>query len=278
MEQTALRPKPMPGQEPGGGKLGKFGRGDRADRGGRFGVRRKFGIGQKTRAGRTSGTGRRSGSGSGHRPHAARRRGRRLVTLLFGLLFSAALVLTGVGLGTVSATVIGMSKLADMQKQAQAQGGAKGRGGQGGQGGQAAPGGPAGPGGPVDQGRASKPAAPGTASQPAAPQKPSPKPPGKEPGKAEARTAARPALGVEAVDAPGGAGALLVGVHSPGPGHTAGLVRGDVLLAFDKTRIASAKALAAAVAAADPGRNVTLTVRHAGGGRQSLVVTPGFVT
>ncbi|GAA3148735.1 PDZ domain-containing protein [Streptomyces rectiviolaceus] len=241
MEQTALRPKPMPGQGPGGG--GKFGIG------GRLGIGRKFGAGRKARAGRTSGTGRRPGPG--HRPHAARRRGRRLVTLLFGLLFSAVLVLSGVGLGTVSATVIGMSKLADMQKEARAQGG------------QTAPGGPA---------------APGAASKPAAPPKPPPKPPQREPDKADGRAAARATLGVEAVDAPRGAGALLVGVHSPGPGYTAGLVRGDVLLAFGKTRIASAKSLAAAVAAADPGRNVTVSVRHESGERQSLSVTPGFVT
>lgn len=263
MEQTALRPKPMPGQESGGGA--------RSGTGGRFGVGRKsgagrrLGIGRKPRAGQTSGTGGRSGPG--RRPHAARRRGRRLVTLLFGLLFSIVLVLAGVGLGTVSATVIGMSKLADMQKQAQ---GAKEQGGAKGQGGQAAPGGQAVPGGSAGAGT---PAAPGQASKSAA----QPKPPRKEPGKAGER-AARPTLGVEAVDAPNGAGALLVGVHSPGPGHSAGLVRGDVLLAFGKTRIASAKALAAAVAAAAPGRNVTVTVRHANGGRQYLSVTPGFVT
>ncbi|MWA14325.1 PDZ domain-containing protein [Streptomyces sp. BA2] len=244
----------MPGQDPGGG--GKFGRGGR---GGRFAIGRRLGIGRKAGAGRPSGAGSGAGSGSGpgagrrsgsgHRPHAARRRGRRLVTLLFGLLFSAVLVLSGIGLGTVSATVIGMSKLADMQKEAQAQAGAKGPGG---------------------------PAAPGAASKPAAP--PLPQPPRKEPDKPGERAAARPTLGVEAVDAPQGAGALLVGVHSPGPGYTAGLVRGDVLLAFGKTRVASAKALAAAVAAADPGRNVTVTVRHASGERQFLSVTPGFVT
>ncbi|GAA1895901.1 PDZ domain-containing protein [Streptomyces durmitorensis] len=271
MEQTALRPKPMPGQDSGGGgKFGigrKLGIGRKSGRGGGLGMARRLGMGRKAGARRTSGTGHRSGPG--HRPHAARRRGRRLITLLLGLLFSAVLVLSGVGLGTVSATVIGMSKLADMQKQAQkqaqAQGGAKG---QGGQTGPEAPGGPAGPGAP---------AAPGTASKPAAPPKPS-KPPGKEPDKAGERAAARPAIGVEAVDAPTGPGALLVGVHSPGPGHTAGLVRGDVVLAFGGTRTASAKALAAAVAAAAPGRNVTVSVRHESGGRQSLSVTPGFVT
>ncbi|MGW7072023.1 PDZ domain-containing protein [Streptomyces sp. NPDC054855] len=263
MEQTALRPKPMPGQEPGPG--GKFGRGGRFGTDQKFGVGRRLGIGRKARAGQAPGAG--SRSGTGHRPHAARRRGRRLVTLLFGLLFSVVLVLAGVGLGTVSATVIGMSKLADMQKQAQAQGGAKGQGGQAAPGGQTAPGGPAAPDGPAAHGG---PAGPGS---PAAP----PEPPRKEPGGAGERTA-RPTLGVEAVDAPRGAGALLVGVHSPGPGYTAGLVRGDVLLAFGKTRVGSAKALAAAVAAADPGRNVTVTVRHENGGRQSLSVTPGFVT
>lgn len=275
MEQTALRPKPMPGQDPGdGGRFGKFGRAGRGGGSGRDGGSgdgRKFGIGRKSRAGRTSGSGHRSGTG--HRPHAARRRGRRLITLLFGLLVSVVLVLTGVGLGTVSTTVIGMSKLADMQKQAQAQaqaqGGAKGQAGQA-PGGQSAPGGPAKPGGQ---------AAPGAPSKPGAvPPAAAPKPPQKEHGKAEGRTAARPTLGVEAVDAPRGAGALLVGVHSPGPGYTAGLVRGDVLLAFGGTRIASAKGLAAAVAAATPGRNVTVTVRHESGGRQSLSVTPGFVT
>ncbi|MEV8017071.1 PDZ domain-containing protein [Streptomyces sp. NPDC086554] len=239
MEQTALRPKPMPGQESGSG--------------------RRFGIGIKRRlgsAGRKPGAGG-SGPGGGRRPHAARRRGRRLRTLLFGVFVSAVLVLSGVGLGTVSATLIGMSKLAEMQKSAGAPGGGPG-----------APGGPAAPG----------------ASKPGAPAKPLEKEPEKEPGEEAGKgeepeqAVSRPAIGVEAVDAPGGPGALLVGVHSPGPGHTAGLVRGDVLLAFGKTRIGSAKGLAAAVAAADPGRTVTLTVRHESGDRQSLSVTPGFVT
>ncbi|MEU6124440.1 PDZ domain-containing protein [Streptomyces sp. NPDC047123] len=85
-------------------------------------------------------------------------------------------------------------------------------------------------------------------------------------------------LGVEAVDAPGDAGALLTGVHIPGPGHTAGLVRGDTLLRFGGTRVASATGLASAVGAARPGKEVTLTVRHEGGGRQLLTVRPGVVT
>ncbi|MGW1714811.1 PDZ domain-containing protein, partial [Streptomyces sp. NPDC002156] len=90
MEQTALRPKPMPGQEPAGGTT--------------------------TRPAR--------------RPHAAPRRGRRLTTLLFGLFVGAVLVLAGVGLGTLGATVIGMSKLADLQRHA----GQDGQAGQQGQG------------------------------------------------------------------------------------------------------------------------------------------------
>src|SRR3954451_182964 len=77
MEQTALRPKPMPGQE-----------------------RREDGP-----------------TGSARRPQAARRRGRRLRTVLFGLFVGAVLVLSGVGLGTVGATVIGMSRLAALPRE-----------------------------------------------------------------------------------------------------------------------------------------------------------------
>ncbi|WP_369249909.1 PDZ domain-containing protein [Streptomyces sp. R41] len=206
MEQTALRPKPMPGQEPGGGRP----------------------------------------SGSPRRPHAARRRGRRLMSLLFGLFVGTVLVLSGVGLGTVGATVIGMSKLADLQKQA----GAPGAAGQ--------PGRTSG----VPQAGGSK-SASGTGSSS----------PSKEP-----KESVKATLGVEAVDAPKGAGALVVGVHIPGPGYTAGLVRGDVLLAFGESRIESAADLARAVAAAHPGTTFTLRVRHANGGYQQLSTVPGVVT
>ena len=84
-------------------------------------------------------------------------------------------------------------------------------------------------------------------------------------------------LGVEAVDAEK-PGALVVGVHVPGPGYTAGLVRGDVLLAFGKTRIDSAADLARAVADATAGTGVTLTIRHQSGGYQQLTAVPGVVT
>ncbi|MGW7261486.1 PDZ domain-containing protein [Streptomyces sp. NPDC054834] len=187
MEHTALRPKPIPGQE------------------------------------------RRDGGPSGptRRPHAARRRGRRLRTALLGLFIGAVLVLSGVGLGTVGATVIGMSRLAELRRQAPP---------------------------PGD----SAPAAPSAAQGPA-------------------QTAPAATLGLEVMDAEK-AGALVVGVHVPGPGYAAGLVRGDVLLQVGRTRVDTAADLARAVAAARPGARVTLTVRHRGGGYQQLTAAPGLVT
>ncbi|MEW1824525.1 PDZ domain-containing protein [Streptomyces sp. NPDC088196] len=191
MEQTALRPKPMPGQEPGDGTK----------------------------------------PGGPRRPHAARRRGRRLVTLLFSLFVGTVLVLSGVGLGTVGATVIGMSKLAEMQRQAAGQ--------------------------PAPTARPT--------GRPAPSVSPSPSP-----------TPVAATLGVEAVDAEK-AGALIVGVHIPGPGYTAGLIRGDVLLTFGRSRVDSAADLARAVARAHPGDEVTITVRHHSGGFQQFTVVPGYV-
>ncbi|MFD3374693.1 MULTISPECIES: PDZ domain-containing protein [unclassified Streptomyces] len=219
MEQTALRPKPMPGREPGGGRP----------------------------------------PGTVRRPHAARRRGRRLMTLLFSLFVGAVLVLSGIGLGTVGATVIGMSKLADLQREAGGAGGAPGASG-------------------PPQGSAEGPAQGpgGSKSAPGAGSSASSKNPSRDPRNDSPQE--RPTLGVEAVDAPNGPGALLVGVHVPGPGYTAGLVRGDVLLVLGRTRVDSAADLARAVAAARPGTAVRLTLRHASGGYQQLSVTPGVVT
>jgi len=205
MEQTALRPKPMPGQEPGGGRP----------------------------------------PAAARRPHAAPRRGKRLMTLLFTLFVGTVLVLSGVGLGTVGATVIGMSRLAELQRQA----------------GAPAPSGPAAP------------SRPGTSPAPSTGSKSAQSVGSSTPVKVSAQAT----LGVEAVDA-GSKGALLVGVHIPGPGYFAGLVRGDVLLALGTTPIASAADLARVVAAARPGTAVTLTVRHANGSRQQLTATPGIVT
>ncbi|MEU9290602.1 PDZ domain-containing protein [Streptomyces sp. NPDC048275] len=203
MEQTALRPKPMPGQEPGGGRP----------------------------------------SGTTRRPHAARRRGKRLTSLLFGLFVGTVLVLSGVGLGTVGATVIGMSKLADLQKQATG-----------------AP-----PSGDFKSAPNSR-----NSAQTQESTNETAKEPAEEPAKAT--------LALEVVDVPESEGALVVGVHVPGPGYTAGLVRGDVLLAFGDTRVWSAADLARAVASAHPGSAVTLTVRRSDGERRQLSTVPGIVT
>ncbi|QJS09346.1 PDZ domain-containing protein [Streptomyces argyrophyllae] len=183
MEQTALRPKPVPGQD-----------------------RREHDT-----------------PAPGRHPHAAPRRGRRLRTLLCGLCAGTVLVLSGVGMGAVGATVIGMSGLAGPRHQA-------------------------------------PPPAP-------APARAAPTPVAAPPG---------PALGVEAVDARE-AGALVVGVHVPGPGYAAGLVRGDVVLQWGEARVDTAADLARAVRRARPGKAVLLTVRHASGGYQQLTVTPGVV-
>ncbi|MGW2743074.1 PDZ domain-containing protein [Streptomyces sp. NPDC001450] len=185
MDQTVLRPKPMPGQE-----------------------RRESVV-----------------TGPDRRPHAARRRGRRLRTLLLGLFTGTVLVLSGVGIGTVGATVVGMNRLAELQRQV--------------------------------------------------PPHHSPAGPAPSPSPSEAGAGAT--LGVEAVDADK-VGALVVGVHVPGPGYTAGLVRGDVLLQFGRARVDTAADLVRAVARTRAGTEVTLTVRHAGGGYQQLTVVPGVVT
>ncbi|OIJ96079.1 hypothetical protein BIV25_18905 [Streptomyces sp. MUSC 14] len=197
MEQTALRPKPMPGQDPRDGA--GTDRTECADHG---------------------------DPGPVPRPHAAHRRGQRLQSLLFGLCAGILLVLSGVGIGTVGASVIGMSRLAELRHQAP-------------------------PSAPAAK-------APATAPSPAA-------------------VPSAATLGVEAVDAEK-AGALVVGVHVPGPGYAAGLVRGDVLLQFGPARVDSAADLARAVAHARPGQAVLLTARHRSGGYQQLTAVPGVVT
>jgi membrane-associated protease RseP (regulator of RpoE activity) len=189
------------------------------------------------------------------------------MTLLFSLFVGALLVLSGIGLGTVGATVIGMSKLADLRREAGEPGGAPGASGPA----QGSAEGPA-----KESGRGSGQGPDGSKSAPGAGSSTSPKNPSRDPRNDSPEE--RPTLAVEAVDAPNGPGALLVGVHVPGPGYTAGLVRGDVLLVFGRTRVDSAADLARAVAAARPGTAVTLTLRHASGGYQQLSVTPGVVT
>ncbi|MFH8791875.1 PDZ domain-containing protein [Streptomyces sp. NPDC017941] len=171
------------------------------------------------------------------------------------MVCATALVLVGVGLGTVRVTVISMSRLAEMQKQAGAQGAPGAHGAQGARGVPGVPG--------VQGAAAPGPARGAATSEGVAPARP---------------PALRPAIGVEAVDAAGRGGARLTGVHQPGPGLAAGLVRGDVLLVFDGTRVRSAGDLAKAVAAARPGRDVAVTVRHASGVRETVTVKPGLVT
>ncbi|WP_316772257.1 PDZ domain-containing protein [Streptomyces sasae] len=190
MEQTALRPKPIPGQE----------RQERQERGDD------------------------PPADPARRPHAARRRAGRIRALVFGSFVGTVLVLSGVGIGTVGATVIGMSRLAELKHQA-----------------------------------------PPSMSSPAPSLTPSPS------------WTVGATLGVEVVDAEK-VGAVVVGVHVPGPGYAAGLVRGDVLLQLGDNRIDSAADLARAVAEARPGKEVKLTVRHESGGYQQLTVVPGVVT
>ncbi|MFD8914895.1 PDZ domain-containing protein [Streptomyces sp. NPDC059575] len=95
-------------------------------------------------------------------------------------------------------------------------------------------------------------------------------------GTADTRSGAT--LGLEAVDDGRGTGALVTAVHVPGPGYTAGLVRGDVLTRFGTTPVATAADLARAVARARPGAEVTVTVRHHDGAEQRLTAVPGVVT
>ncbi|WP_045559806.1 PDZ domain-containing protein [Streptomyces sp. FxanaA7] len=221
MEQTALRPKPMPGGESGG---------DRPP-------------------------------GITRRPHAAPRRARqRLITLLLALATCVALVLSGVGLATMGATVIGMSRLAELRERASHAPGAQGEQGA-----------PDGPGSSAQPGSFARPDADGRAARDGVPKSSQ-----GEGGSAASVIGAptRPTLGVEAVDAP----ALVVGVHVPGPGHAAGLVRGDTVLALGGARTGSASDLARAVTAARPGVALKLLVRHANGARQYLVAVPGVVT
>lgn len=223
MEQTVLRPKPMPGQEPGG-------------------------------ADPTDPTDPIDASGPARRPHAAPRGGKPLTTPLLAGLAATVLVLTGVGLGTVGTAVIAMGKSMSKRAEPQQRAGVPG---------ESAPQTGAPP-------RSSRSTLLAEAPRPVAQQGSS--------APTAVGTPLRTTLGVEVVDSTGRAGALVVGVHVPGPGYTAGLVRGDVLLAFGSTRVTGAADLARAVASAAPGRPVRLTVRHANGTRHLLTTVPGVVT
>ncbi|GAA2328515.1 PDZ domain-containing protein [Streptomyces kunmingensis] len=168
-----------------------------------------------------------------------------------GLVCALVLVLAGVGLGTVGATVIGMSRLAELRQQATAGAATK------------PPARPTNKAAPVP---ASAAQASASASASASVRRPA------------APAAVRASLGVEVVDASRGPGALVVAVHAPGPGYAAGLVRGDVLTGLGAARVGSAGELAALVSDARPGHRLLMTIRHANGTVQQLAVTPGVVT
>ncbi|MFF7838105.1 PDZ domain-containing protein [Streptomyces ossamyceticus] len=185
-------------------------------------------------------------SGPARRPHAAPRRARqRVVTLVFALVTCAVLVLSGVGLGALGLTTTGVGVL-------EAAGWA-----------------------PAVFPRPDSGGVLPTAPVPALAAAPGPGPAPALGGSALGGAPARATLGIEAVDASGGTGAVVVGVHVPGPGYGAGLVRGDVVLAVGDTRTGSAADLARAIAAARPGTPAKLLVRHANGTRRYLVAVPG---
>ncbi|MEU2600814.1 PDZ domain-containing protein [Streptomyces hirsutus] len=161
------------------------------------------------------------------------------------MLLGTVLVLSGVGVGAMGATVVGGDGLAGLQRRA----------------GFADVDVP-----PGASGASGSPGASGPSVASGA---------GGAPAPASASVVAR--LGVEVVD-DHGPGALVAGVQVPGPGFSAGLVRGDVLLAFGDTRTETAADLARAVLRARPGAEAPLTVRHRGGGFQQLTAVPGFVT
>ncbi|MFC5634893.1 PDZ domain-containing protein [Streptomyces bullii] len=181
------------------------------------------------------------------------------------------LVLVGAGLGAMGATVIGSGRLAEQMRQP----------GHPGQQGQPEPRQREQPGQPERPERSDQPEQLGWPEQsrhPGQPGSPSASArTGLSPSALPAPATARATLGVEVADARK-PGALVVAVHIPGPGFSAGLVLGDVLLAFGTTRVDSAADLARAVAAARPGTETTLTVLHRSGGYQQLTVVPGVVT
>ncbi len=67
-------------------------------------------------------------------------------------------------------------------------------------------------------------------------------------------------------------------MQNPGPGFTAGLRKGDLLLAVGTTRVDTAADLAHAVSRTPPGTKIRLTVRHPTGGYQQLTAVPGILT
>lgn len=165
--------------------------------------------------------------------HPRRQCARRLPAAVLGVATGVVLLLTGVGLGAMTTTVvIGAGGLAEQKRQTE-----------------------------------TAPAAGPSASPPRSVSS--------VPQQIRAPVVAR--LGVEVAD-DRKPGARIVGVHDPGPGFSAGLARGDVLLAFGGERVDSAADLARAVARARPGDEVRLTVRRRSGGYQQLTAVLGIAT
>jgi putative serine protease PepD len=79
-------------------------------------------------------------------------------------------------------------------------------------------------------------------------------------------------LGVQLADAQSAAGAALATVENGSPAAAAGLRAGDVVTAADGRTVTSADGFAAAIAAADPGDKLRLTVERAGS-TVTIVVT-----
>ncbi|MEU0055327.1 PDZ domain-containing protein [Streptomyces sp. NPDC006334] len=179
-----------------------------------------------------------------HRPHTGGHPGRRPASLLCGLFAGVVLVLSGVALGALGTSVVAMRELGELRDQIAREASRT-------------------PGEP--DGR------PGVLSAPVGS-----KSSGGSGTSVTARDGARASLGLEVVDG-GKRGARVVAVHVPGPGYTAGLVRGDVLLTFGRTRIDSATDLARAVERAGPGRRIDMTVRQSNGRQRRLSLVLGVV-
>ena len=81
-------------------------------------------------------------------------------------------------------------------------------------------------------------------------------------------------LGVSTSEQSDGQGALVGSVQSGGPAAKAGLKTGDLVVAFNGKPVDSVNGLVAAIAAQQPGDQVTLTVQR-GGARKQLTVTLG---
>jgi putative serine protease PepD len=90
------------------------------------------------------------------------------------------------------------------------------------------------------------------------------------------RTSHRAFLGVNLAVAPtGAAGAVVNSVQAGGPAARAGIVAGDQILSINGQSTADANAVSSLLAGLDPGQQVTVAVRHQGGGTATIKVTLG---